>query len=132
MQLPSRPALNFGRGGAAPLVRGGAKIPGILGTMTMSARPPYAPTPRLACEFMRTETGCGQDIIGQKPSRKKTGNMRSISDYMECRSMTAHCAPIILAAAQNDVPAVYGDSVFARDGGLLSYGPDLVDAWRRA
>ena len=46
--------------------------------------------------------------------------------------MTAHCAPIILATAQNDVPAVYGDSVFARDGGLLSYGPDLVDAWRRA
>ena len=46
--------------------------------------------------------------------------------------MTAHCAPIILAAAQNDVPAVYGDSVFARDGGLLSYGVDLGDNWRRA
>jgi len=47
--------------------------------------------------------------------------------------MTAHCAPIILAAAQNDVPAVYGDSVFARDGGLLSYGPDnIVDTYRRS
>jgi putative ABC transport system substrate-binding protein len=43
-----------------------------------------------------------------------------------------HRAPIILAAARNDVPAVYGDSVFARDGGLLSYGPDPVDQWRRA
>jgi putative tryptophan/tyrosine transport system substrate-binding protein len=46
--------------------------------------------------------------------------------------MTAHRAPIILAAARNNVPAVYWQSVFARDGGLLSYGVDLVDAWRRA
>ena len=44
-----------------------------------------------------------------------------------------HRAPIISAAAQNNVPAVYsGPSLFARDGGLLSYGPDLVDMWRRA
>jgi putative ABC transport system substrate-binding protein len=27
---------------------------------------------------------------------------------------------------------VYSDSVFARDGGLLSYGVDVVDIWRRA
>jgi len=43
-----------------------------------------------------------------------------------------HRAPIILAAARNNVPAVYGASEFARDGGLLSYGVDLVDIWRRA
>jgi len=43
-----------------------------------------------------------------------------------------HRAPIILAAARNNVPAVYSQSVFARDGGLLSYGPDRVDTWRRA
>jgi putative ABC transport system substrate-binding protein len=41
-------------------------------------------------------------------------------------------APIILAAARNQVPAVYWQSFFARDGGLLSYGPDLVDSLRRA
>jgi putative ABC transport system substrate-binding protein len=40
--------------------------------------------------------------------------------------------PIILAAGRNNVPAVYSQSVFARDGGLLSYGPDLVDIFRRA
>jgi putative ABC transport system substrate-binding protein len=43
-----------------------------------------------------------------------------------------HRAPIISAAARNNVPAVYGQSVFARDGGLLSYGPDRVDTFRRA
>ena len=41
-------------------------------------------------------------------------------------------APIILAAARNNVPAVYSVSHFARDGGLLSYGVDQVDNWRRA
>jgi putative ABC transport system substrate-binding protein len=44
----------------------------------------------------------------------------------------AHRAPIILAAARNNVPAVYPHSFFARDGGLLSYGPDLIDNFRRA
>ena len=43
-----------------------------------------------------------------------------------------HRAPIISAAARNKVPAVYGLSAFATDGGLLSYGPDVVDTFRRA
>jgi putative ABC transport system substrate-binding protein len=40
--------------------------------------------------------------------------------------------PIILAAARNNVPAVYNLSDYARNGGLLSYGVDPVDLWRRA
>ena len=43
-----------------------------------------------------------------------------------------HRAPIISAAARNNVPAVYQQSAYARDGGLLSYGPDRVDNFRRA
>jgi putative ABC transport system substrate-binding protein len=43
-----------------------------------------------------------------------------------------HRASIISAATGNSVPAVYWLSAFARDGGLLSYGPDQVDIWRRA
>jgi putative ABC transport system substrate-binding protein len=43
-----------------------------------------------------------------------------------------HRAPIILAAARNNVPAVYAVSDFVKDGGLLSYGIDLVDPFRRA
>jgi putative ABC transport system substrate-binding protein len=46
--------------------------------------------------------------------------------------MTAHRSLIISAAARNNVPAVYSLSVFARDGGLLSYGGDHVDTFRRA
>jgi putative ABC transport system substrate-binding protein len=35
---------------------------------------------------------------------------------------TEHRASIILASARNNVPAVYWESFFVRDGGLLSYG----------
>jgi len=46
--------------------------------------------------------------------------------------MISHRGPIISAAARNNVPAVYFHAAFARDGGLLSYGPDNVDIFRRA
>jgi putative ABC transport system substrate-binding protein len=62
--------------------------------------------------------------LGREPG----GGLVAISDPF----MTVHRAPIMLAAARNNVPAVYSQSTFARDGGLLSYGPDLVDIWRRA
>jgi putative ABC transport system substrate-binding protein len=39
-------------------------------------------------------------------------------------------ASIISAAARNNVPAVYFQSEFAREGGLLSYAPDRVDIFR--
>jgi putative ABC transport system substrate-binding protein len=45
--------------------------------------------------------------------------------------MIAHRASIMMAAARNNVPAVYANLAFARDGGLLSYGPDRVDNFRR-
>jgi putative ABC transport system substrate-binding protein len=44
---------------------------------------------------------------------------------------TAHQATILSAAARNNIPAVYWLSDFARGGGLLSYGIDQVDNWRR-
>jgi putative ABC transport system substrate-binding protein len=43
-----------------------------------------------------------------------------------------HRAQVILLAAQNNVPALYPDAFFARDGGLLSYGPDRLDIVRRS
>jgi hypothetical protein len=46
--------------------------------------------------------------------------------------MTQHRVPIVLAAARNNVPAVAYQSALAREGGLLSYGPDVVDIFRRA
>jgi putative tryptophan/tyrosine transport system substrate-binding protein len=46
--------------------------------------------------------------------------------------LVSHRMPIILRAARYKVPAVYFHASFARDGGLLSYGPDNADIFRRA
>jgi putative ABC transport system substrate-binding protein len=45
---------------------------------------------------------------------------------------TRNRALIISLAARNKVPAVYNDATFVRDGGLLSYGADYFDQYRRA
>jgi putative ABC transport system substrate-binding protein len=57
---------------------------------------------------------------------------RGVLVVMPDISADVHRASIISAAARNNVPAVYYDSYYARDGGLLSYGPDFLDQYRRA
>ena len=39
---------------------------------------------------------------------------------------------IILLAARYKLPTVYYERVFVTAGGLISYGPDFVDQYRRA
>jgi putative ABC transport system substrate-binding protein len=39
---------------------------------------------------------------------------------------------IVALAAKHGVPAVYSYAYFARGGGLLSYGIDAIDIYRRA
>jgi putative ABC transport system substrate-binding protein len=39
---------------------------------------------------------------------------------------------IIRLAARFRLPALYSDPVFVADGGLIGYGPDRVDQYRRA
>jgi putative ABC transport system substrate-binding protein len=46
--------------------------------------------------------------------------------------MNVHRVAIILAAARNNVPAVYWNPWFSRDGGLLSYGVDPIENLRTA
>jgi putative ABC transport system substrate-binding protein len=46
--------------------------------------------------------------------------------------MLVHRARIITLAAQNNVPAVYQNSYNVREGGLLSYGSDFGDVFRRS
>ena len=39
---------------------------------------------------------------------------------------------IITLAARHKLPAIYYERYFAAAGGLISYGPDFVDQYRRA
>jgi ABC-type uncharacterized transport system substrate-binding protein len=45
---------------------------------------------------------------------------------------TLHRKLIITLAARHKLPAVYPSHSFVTDGGLLSYGPDLIDLYRRS
>jgi putative ABC transport system substrate-binding protein len=60
--------------------------------------------------------------------REPGGGLVVIADAF----MVVHRAPIISAAARNNVPAIYGLSDLAREGGLLSYASDGPDMLRRA
>jgi putative ABC transport system substrate-binding protein len=46
--------------------------------------------------------------------------------------MAVHRATVIAAATRNRVPAIFELSAFAREGGLISYGPNAVDLFRRS
>jgi putative ABC transport system substrate-binding protein len=60
-------------------------------------------------------------------TREPGGGLVVMSDAF----VITHRAAIISAAARNNVPAVHAQAYYARDGGLLSYGPDPVDIVRR-
>ena len=45
---------------------------------------------------------------------------------------TLHRALIVALAARHRLPAVYSSRNFITDGGLISYGPDRIDQFRRA
>jgi putative ABC transport system substrate-binding protein len=46
--------------------------------------------------------------------------------------VTLHRDLIITLAARHKLPAVYYERFFVAAGGLVSYGPDYVDQYRRA
>jgi len=47
-------------------------------------------------------------------------------------SNATHRALILTLAARHKLPAVFSNRYFIADGGLISYGPDFVDQFRRA
>jgi putative ABC transport system substrate-binding protein len=61
--------------------------------------------------------------------------VRSANDGMIVTSgplAAVHRETIVATAAHHKLPAVYVSRFTARDGGLISYGPDFVDQYRRA
>jgi hypothetical protein len=63
------------------------------------------------------------------------------ANYVEGRNVAiefrwaeaSHYRDLIVAlAARHRLPAIYASRYFVTDGGLISYGPDLIDQYRRA
>jgi putative tryptophan/tyrosine transport system substrate-binding protein len=46
--------------------------------------------------------------------------------------LSAHRQLIIALAARHQLPAVYPFPYLAHSGGLIAYGPNIVDSYRRA
>ena len=46
--------------------------------------------------------------------------------------MRPHIDLIITLAARHRLPAVYSSTFFVASGGLIAYGPDTIDPYRRA
>ena len=46
--------------------------------------------------------------------------------------LTSYRKQIVELAAKNRLPAMYEDRIIAEDGGLMSYGTDITDLYRRA
>jgi len=61
-------------------------------------------------------------------ARERGGGIIGIADTF----VADHRDLIISLAAQHRLPAIYGNPIFARSGGLLVYSPDYVDIYRRA
>ena len=60
----------------------------------------------------------------------RAGNVGVIA--LRVQEVITHRKLIIKLAAQHRLPAIYPLHIFAADGGLISYGPDVVDASRQA
>jgi putative ABC transport system substrate-binding protein len=81
-------------------------------------------TPIVAAVRSDAEIEAVISSLGQEPA----GGLVSMADNF----MLIRRALIISLAARNNIPAVHYDAYFVRDGGLLSYGADEVDAFHRS
>jgi putative ABC transport system substrate-binding protein len=83
---------------------------------------------RLALRSFELRRGADLDAAFDRISREGTDGL-----FAFLSSLTVQRAGDITAfALRHRLPGVYGARIFAERGGLLSYGPDLVDSHRRA
>jgi putative ABC transport system substrate-binding protein len=79
---------------------------------------------------MRTPVGDGAEIEGvvEAFARKPDGGLIVLPDV----TMTVHRALLVALAERYRLPAIYPFRYFAVSGGLMSYGTDIADVFRRA
>ncbi len=65
-------------------------------------------------------------------ARDRSGGLASGLTVVQGPLTTQHRERIVALAAQNRLPAVYPLRLFVTSGGLMSYGVDFVDMFRRA
>jgi putative tryptophan/tyrosine transport system substrate-binding protein len=68
------------------------------------------------------------ELVATEFAVDHNGGLLVVSDTFT----SAHHAEIAAVAARHRIPGCYGFRYFATDGGLMSYGPDSADLYRRS
>ena len=86
--------------------------------------------PALGVRLTAVNVRAGEDIEAaiETAAREPNGGLVVLPSAITL----VHRAQVIALAARYRVPAVYGLRYFAASGGLVSYGTDIVEAYRRA
>ena len=79
-------------------------------------------------QFVTAQTPDDLDRAFASIAKQKTNALIILGDPV----FTAHAAKIATLAARHRVPAVAGSREFTDAGGLMTYGPDYADSYRRA
>ena len=78
-----------------------------------------------------------QHVGVENPSELDNGFSMMIKEHAEAlvklpsAILTSYRKRIVEFAAKNRLPAIYEDRIIAEDGGLMSYGTDITDLYRR-
>jgi putative ABC transport system substrate-binding protein len=86
--------------------------------------------PSFRIEIVTTDVRAPDDIERAIESSARTSNSGLI--VLPAAILAANRAQIIELAARHRLPAIYPFRYYAADGGLVSYGIDVVDLYRRA
>src|SRR5262245_10769259 len=87
-----------------------------------------APALRVTLQSREVQDAAGYDGAFQAMHRERADVLLVLSDTFA----TLHRARITALAAKHGLPALYGHSEYVTSGGLMSYGPSLVDGYRRS
>jgi putative ABC transport system substrate-binding protein len=89
-----------------------------------------AVAPSLGVELSPVDARDGPEIERAVTAFARSGNGGLIVTASPVA--TRHRDLIVTLAARQRLPAIYASRHFVTDGGLISYGPDLIDQYRRA
>src|SRR5262245_4869653 len=93
-------------------------------------RPVEAPAPSFSVALIGAAVREPADVdrMFDMLAREPTGGLMVLPDI----SMTNHREAIVALEARHQVPAIYPFRFFAASGGLMSYGTDVTEVFRRA
>jgi putative tryptophan/tyrosine transport system substrate-binding protein len=86
--------------------------------------------PRVAVEIVAAPLHAPEDIEAVMANLGREANVGLI--LLPDTLTTSHSKSIVQLAARHRMPAIYAFRLFVEAGGLMSYGPDLVDQFRQA